>query len=185
MARVIIEVPNAELPDLLRVPEIVSLLGAGRVSVQADQPQLQPAVFPPARQESAPSTRQEGREMFERRASERGFKIRPSGQSGVGDLVVDGPTSSRPVRLICSESPRISLRREWDEPASLTFAYVWLLPTCTRIFLMSYRDAAQVLGEKALKSPSFTDRGYYTTAVTPRRQQLMEPFEDRWDVFSS
>jgi len=185
MARVILEVPNAELANLLRLPEVVKLLGAGRVSVQTDQPQLQPAVSPATRQQTSPSTRQEGREMFERRASERGFKIRPSGQSGVGDLVVDGQVSSRPVRLICSESPRISLRTEWDKPADLTFAYIWLLPTCTRIFLMSYKDAAHVLGEKALKSLSFTNRGYYTTAVTPRRQRLMEPFEDRWDVFNS
>ena len=123
--------------------------------------------------------------MFERRVSERGFKIRPPGQSGIGDFVVDGRANSRPVRLICSESPRISLRTEWDEPADLIFAYIWLLPTCTRIFLMSYEDAAHVLGEKALKSPSFTKRGYYTTAVTPRRQRLMEPFEDRWNVFNS
>lgn len=123
--------------------------------------------------------------MFERRAGERGFKIRPSGQSGVGDLVVEGQISSKPVRLVCAESPRISLRTEWDEPADLTFAYIWLLPTGTRIFLMSYTDAAHVLGEKALKSPSFTNRGYYTTMVTPRRQRLMEPFEDNWDVFNS
>jgi hypothetical protein len=185
MARVIIEVPNAELPDLLRLPQVVRLLAAGRVSVQTAQPQLQADVPSGTRQEALPSTRQAGREMFERGASERGLKIRLSGQSSAGDLVVDGQASSRPVRLICSESPRISLRTEWDEPADVTLAYIWLLPTCTRIFLMSYRDAAHVLGEKALKSPSFTNRGYYTTAVTPKRQRLMEPFEDRWDVFNS
>jgi hypothetical protein len=50
---------------------------------------------------------------------------------------------------------------------------------------MSYRDAERILGEKALNSPSFTERGYYTTAVVPRREQLMEPFEDRWDTFNS
>jgi hypothetical protein len=175
MARVIIEVPSAELPDLLRLPEVVKLLDAGRVSIQPDQPQ-------PI---GSPSTREEGREMFKHRAGEAGFRIRPPSQSGVGDFVVDGQAGSRPVRLICSESPRISLRTEWAEPANLIFAYVWLLPMRARIFLMSYKDAAGVLGEKALKSPSFNKRGCYTTAVTPRRQHLMEPFEDRWDAFNS
>jgi hypothetical protein len=185
MAKVIIDVPNTELADLLRLPEVVKLLDAGRVSVQPDHPQLQSAVSPAKPQQTEPSTRQEGRETFERRASERGFKIRPSGQSGVGDFVVDGRAGSRPVRLVCSESPRISLRTEWGEPANLTLAYIWLLPNSNRIFLMSYMDAAHVLGEKALESPSFTKRGYYTTAINPGRQRLMERFEDRWDVFNS
>jgi hypothetical protein len=169
------DVTSAELPDLLRLPEVARLLDAGRLSIQPDQ--SQPV--------GSPSTRQEGREMFERRASERGLKVRTPSQSGVGDFVVDGHANSRPVRLICSESPRISLRKEWAEPADLIFAYVWLLPTRVRVFLMSYKEAARVLGEKALESASFRDNGYYTTACTPRRQQAMEPFEDRWDVFNS
>ena len=98
---------------------------------------------------------------------------------------MQGATNSRPVRLICSESPRISLRKDWTEPADLLCAYVWLLQSRARIFLMSYSEAARVLGDKALESPSFRNNGYYTTACTPRRQQAMERFEDRWDVFNS
>jgi hypothetical protein len=97
---------------------------------------------------------------------------------------VDGKVNARPVRLICSEGPRISLRKEWAEPHDLILAYVWLLPTRTRIFLMNYKEAAGVLGEKALESSSFKDNGYYTTACAPRRQNVMEPFEDRWGIFS-
>jgi hypothetical protein len=75
------------------------------------------------------------------------------------------------------------LRKEWKEPVDLLLVYVWLLPARTRIFLMSYKQAADVLGGKALGSSSFRDGGYYTTVCTPGRQQAMESFEDRWDVF--
>jgi hypothetical protein len=168
------DVTSAELPELLRLPELARLLDAGRLSIQPDQPQ-------PA---GSQSTRQEGREMFERRASERGFKVRTPSQAEEGDFVVVGQANSEPVRLICSESPRISLRKEWAGAADVILAYVWLLPTRTRIFLMKYKEAAGVLGEKALESASFRDNGYYTTACTPRRQQAMERFEDRWEIFS-
>jgi len=175
MARLILEVTSAELPDVLRLPEVAKLVDSGRVSIQPDEP-------PPS---GSPSTRQKGREAFEQRATQRGLRVRTSSQPGISDLLVDGPAGSRPVRLICSESPRISLRKEWAEPVNLIFAYIWLLPTRTRVFLMSYEDAASVLGEKALESSSFKNSGYYTTACTPRRQQVMERFEDRWDVFIS
>ena len=183
MAKVLIDVPNSELPGFLRVSEIVKFLEAGRVTIQSDHPLAAESSSP--RQEGLPSTRQEGREMFAQRATERGFKIRTPSTSDAGDFVVESESNFRPVRLVCSESPRISLRSEWAEPADLVFAYIWLLPTRTRIFLMCYEEAARILGEKALQSPSFTKRGYYTTAVTPRRQQQMEPFEDRWDAFNS
>ena len=175
VARMFINVTSAELSDLLRLAEVARLVDGGRVSIQPDEP-------PPS---GDPSTRQRGREIFERRATQRGLRVRTFSQPGVSDFVVDGPANPRPVRLICSESPRISLRKDWAEPADLICAYVWLLPTRTRIFLMSYKEAAGVLGEKALESSSFKDNGYYTTACTPRRRQAMEPFEDRWDVFST
>jgi hypothetical protein len=175
MARLILEVTSAELPDLLRLPEVAKLVDAGRVSIQPEEPPSS----------GDPSTRQKGREIFERRATQRGLRVRTFSQPGVSDFVVYGPANSRPVRLICSESPRISLRKEWAEPADLICAYVWLLPTRTRVFLLSYEDAASVLGGKALESSSFKNSGYYTTACTPRRQQVMERFEDRWDVFTS
>jgi hypothetical protein len=174
VAKVIIDVTGAELPDLLRLPEVARLVDAGRVSIQRDDP--------PASDDL--STRQRGRESFERRATQRGLQVRTFSQPGVSDFIVEGPAISRPVRLICSESPRVSLRKEWAEPTGLICAYVWLLPTRTRIFLMSYKEAAGVLGEKALESSSFKDNGYYTTACTPRRQQAMERFEDRWEIFS-
>ncbi len=167
-------VTSAELPDLLRLQEVARLVDAGRVSIQPDEP-------PPSGDQS---TRQKGRETFEQRATQRGLRVRTFSQPGVSDFVVDGPANSRPVRLICSESPRISLRRDWAEPADLVCAYVWLLPTRTRIFLLSYKEAAGVLGEKALESSSFKDNGYYTTACTPHRQQAMERFENRWEIFS-
>ena len=175
MAIVIINVPNRGLPDFLRSPEVSRFLDEGRVSIQPDQ--QQPV--------GSPSTRQKGREMFEGRASERGLKVRTPPQPGVGDFIIDGQAGSRLVRLVCSESPRISLRKEWAEPAKLILAYVWALPTRTRIFLMGYQEVEQFLGDKALNSPSFKNRKYYTTAVPPRRQQVMEHFEDRWDVFNS
>jgi hypothetical protein len=173
MIKLILEVTSAELPDLLRVPKIAELLEAGRAAIQADNPQPL----------GDSSTRQRGRAAFERRATEKGLKARISAQSGGSDLVVDGPSSQRLVRLICSESPRISLRKEWAKPAELVCAYVWLLPTRSRIFLMTYKEAAEVLGEKALASPSFRDHHYYTTVVTTRRQQVMEGYEDRWEIF--
>lgn len=166
-------ITSAELADLLRLPEVARLLEAGRLSIQPDQPHSVGSL----------STRQEGREVFERRAQERGLKIRPPLQSEAGDFVVIGQANPRTVRLICSESPRISLRKEWAKPADLILAYVWLLPTRKRIFLMSYQEAADILGERALESASFRDNGYYTTACTPRRQQAMERFEDRWEIF--
>lgn len=175
MPKLILEVTSAELPDLLRLPEVARLLDAGRASVQPDTP------MPTAES----STRQRGREIFERRATEHGLKVSSFSQPGVSDFIIEGAANSRPVRLICSESPRISLRKDWEEPAHLVCAYVWLLPSRTRIFLMSYREAAGILGEKALDSLSFKDNGYYTTVCTPRRQQVMEYFEDRWDVFNS
>ena len=175
MLKLVLEVTSAELPELLRLPEVARLLDAGRASVQPDNP------VPTAES----STRQKGREIFERRATQHGLKVRTLSQPGVSDFVVDGPANFRPVRLVCSESPRISLREEWGKTANLVCAYLWLLPTRTRIFLLSYQEVADVLGEKALKSPSFSGNGYYTTACTPRRQQTMEPFEDHWDVFNS
>jgi len=175
MLKLVLEVTSAELPDLLRLPDVARLLDAGRASVQPDNPL--PTV------ES--STRQKGRESFERRATQHGLRVSTFSQPGVSDFIVEGATKSRPVRLICSESPRISLRKDWAEPADLLCAYVWLLPSRTRVFLMSYSEASGVLGDKALDSSSFKDNGYYTTACTPRRQQAMERFEDRWDVFNS
>ena len=172
MAKLVLEVTSAELPDLLRLPEVARLVDVGRVSIQPDDPPTS----------GDPSTRQKGREAFEQRAIQRGLGVRTSSQPGVTDFVVDGPAKSRPVRLVCSESPRVSLRKEWADTADLICAYVWLLPARTRIFLMSYKEAAGVLGDNALKSPSFRDNGYYTTACTPRRQQAMERFEDRWEV---
>lgn len=168
------DVTSAELPDLLRLPEVARLLDTGRLSIQPDH----------AEPVGSPSTRQLGREMFERRAVERGFSTRAPSQSGGGDFIVDGRAKSKGVRLICSESARISLRRDWAETADLILAYVWLLPTRTRIFLMSYQDAAGVLGDKALDSSSFKNNGYYTTACTSRRQQTIERFEDHWEIFS-
>lgn len=174
MLKLILEVTGAELPDLLRLPEVARLLEEGRASVQPGN------ALPTADS----STRQKGREIFERRATQHGLRVTTVSQSGVSDFIVEGAANSRSARLICSESPRISLRKDWAEPAELICAYVWLLPSRTRIFLMSYGEAAGVLGEKALESPSFRDNGYYTTACTPRRQQAMESFEDRWDVFN-
>ena len=175
MPKLVIEVTSAELPDLLRLPEVARLLDAGRVSIQPGNP--------PPTDES--STRQKGRDLFERRATQHGLRVSTFSQPGVSDFIVQGATNSRPVRLICSESPRISLRKDWTEPADLLCAYVWLLQSRKRVFLMSYSEAAGILGDKALESPSFRENGYYTTDCTPRRQQAMERFEDRWDVFNS
>ena len=175
MTKLVLEVTSAELLDLLRLPDVARLLDAGRASVQPDNPLVS----------VESSTRQRGRETFERRATQHGLHVRTFSQPGVSDFIVEGAKSSRPVRLICSESPRISLRKDWAQPSDLLCAYVWLLPSRTRIFLMSYSEAAGVLGDKALESPSFKDSGYYTTACTPRRQQAMERFEDQWDVFNS
>jgi hypothetical protein len=171
----ILAVTSTELPDLLRLPEVAKLVDAGRVSIQPDEP-------PPV---GDSSTRQKGCDSFMQRATQRGLRVRTTSQVGVSDLIVAGPQNSRPVRLICSESPRISLRKEWAEPANLICAYVWLLPARTRVFLMSYHEVANVLGEKALASSSFSDNGYYTTVCTPSRQQAMERFEDRWEIFGS
>jgi hypothetical protein len=85
--------------------------------------------------------------------------------AGAGDFIVDGTGNPVPVRLICSESP---LRKEWEEPADLLLAYVWLLPARTRIFLMSYKEAAAVLGGKALGSSSFR-----MLATTPPSARLV------------
>jgi hypothetical protein len=175
VAKLIFDVTSVELPDLLRLPEVARLVDAGRVSIQPDD--RQPS--------DDSSTRQRGREAFEGRATQRGLRVRNFPQPGVSDFIVDGLANSKSVRLICSEAPRISLRKEWAEQADLICAYVWLLPGRTRIFLMNYSEAAEVLGSKALESPSFRDNGYYTTACTPRRQRVIEGFEDRWEVFQS
>jgi len=150
-------------------------MDTGRASIQPSNP----PTF------GGPSTRQRGRELFERLATEHGLRVSTFSQPGVSDFIVQGATNSRPVQLICSESPRISLRTEWKEPANLVCAYVWMMQSRARIFLMSYSEAAGVLGDKALESLSFRNNGYYTTACTPRRQQAMECFEDRWDLFNS
>ena len=173
MIKLIINATSKELPDLLRLPEIARLVDNGRVSIQSDH-------VPPA---DDLSTRQRGREVFEQRAREHGLEVEATAQPGVTDLLVGGASGSRPVRLICSESARLSLRKEWGNSADLILAYVWVLPAHPRVFLMSYDEAAGVLGESALKSPSFENNGYYTTACTPRRQRAMERFEDRWEVF--
>lgn len=173
--KIILDVTSSELVGLLQLAEFAKLLDGGRASIQRDEgPSL-----------SSSSTRQKGRERFEQRATQRGLQVQNSSQPGVSDFMISGPANPRPVRLICSEAPRISLRREWDQPANLICAYVWIQPSRTRIFLMTYQEAAGVLGEKALESNSFTENGYYTTACTPRRQQSMGVFEDRWDVFNS
>lgn len=173
MIRLIINATSAELPDLLRLPEIARLVDNGRVSIQSDN-------VPPA---DDLSTRQRGRVVFEQRAREHGLEIQATTQPGVTDLLVGGASGYRPVRLICSESARLSLREEWGKSADLILAYVWVLPARPRVFLMSYGEAADVLGESALKTPSFETNGYYTTACTPRRQRAMEHFEDRWEIF--
>jgi hypothetical protein len=175
MPKLVIEVSGAELPDLLRLPDIVRLLDAGRVSVLPDEV--------PKREES--STRQKGREFFERRVREHGLGLSKFSDPGVIDFMVQGSSGVRPVRLICSENPRISLRKEWVEEAGLICAFIWLLPSRSRVFLMTCNEVKAVLGDRATRSPSFADNGYYTTVCTPSKQQLMERFEDHWDVFSS
>jgi hypothetical protein len=176
MLKLIVTVTSAELPEILRLPEISRLVDAGRVSFQADE------VVPAIRDSS---TRQKGRETFEERATKCGLRVRTAPQPGPGDFIVEGQGRTVSVRLVCSESPRISLRREWEEPIDLFLAYVWVLSARTRIFLMSYKEAADILGGKALSSPSFKDDGYYTTVCSPGRQQTMESFEDRWNVLGA
>lgn len=171
--RIGLDLDASELSDLLRIPEFAELWDAGRISVL---------------KENSPnsiegSTRQRGREYFERKVLEHGFRIRAIAEAAVSDFEVESVRRSRPVRLVCSESPRISLRKEWGQVPNLVCAFVWVLTDRTRIFLMSYEEAAQILGAKALGSPSFKERHFYTTVVTPRRQQAMDPFEDRWQIF--
>jgi len=176
MAKItIMDVTSADLTDLLGLPVIARLMDDGRVSIQPDD-------SPVSADQS--STRQKGRETFEQRARQHGLVVKTSSQPGGSDFVVSGPGSAKPVRLICSESPRISLREEWAETPDLVCAYVWLLAARTRIFLMRYKEAKDVLGDKALGTESFTKHGYYTTACTARRQHAMEPFEDRWQIFT-
>ena len=179
MVKLILSLTSGELPEILRLPEVSKLVDAGRVSIQADEQSTDRS------SSSDSSTRRRGHETFEERATKRGLRVRTAPQAGPADFLVDGLASPVPVRLICSESPRISLRKEWEAPGDLLLAYVWLLPARTRIFLMSYKEAAGVLGGKALASPSFRDAGYYTTICTPGRQHSMERFEDRWDVFGT
>jgi hypothetical protein len=176
MAKIIMDVSSADLVDLLGLPVIARLMDDGRVSIQPDD-------LPVIADQS--STRQKGRETFERRARQHGLIVKTFSQPGVSDFVVNGPANTKPVRLICSESPRISVRREWAETSDLVCAYVWLLPAGTRIFLMSYEEVTEILGDKAMGTDSFKDNGYYTTACTTRRQHAMEPFEDRWQIFNS
>jgi len=86
MLKLVLEVTSAELPDLLRLPDVARLLDAGRASVQPDNPL--PTV------ES--STRQKGRESFERRATQHGLRVSTFSQPGVSDFIVEGATKSRP-----------------------------------------------------------------------------------------
>ena len=180
MPKLVLHVTSAEMPDLLRLPELAKLLDGGHVSIQPDNP------LPTAEstRQKGRSTRQKGREIFEHRATQHGLRVSTYSQPGVSDFIVESTAITRPVRLICSESPRISLRKDWNEPADLLCAFVWLLPSRTRIFVMNYAEVAGILGEKALDSPSFRNDRYYTTVCTPRRQKAMESFEDRWDVFN-
>jgi len=177
MPKLILEITSGELAELLRLPAISSLLDSGRASVQPDSPL-------PA-ESSEMSTRQRGRELFDHRAGSFGLRVRMSIESGAADVIVESNVKITPVRLICSESPRLSLRADWSKTPKLICAYIWLLPSGSRVFFMTYQEVAAVLGKQALESPSFAKNGYYTTACTPRRQQAMEPFEDRWHIFSA
>jgi len=174
MVKLILSVSSLELPDILRLPAITRLVDAGRVSIQTEEQFGQRALS------AEGTTRQRGKDAFEERAAKHGIDVRTPAELGSADYEIVGPAGARPVRLICSEGARISLRREWAEPVGLVLAYVWLLPGRTRIFLMTFQEASDVLGRRALASSSFRDSGYYTTVCTAWREQAMERFEDRW-----
>lgn len=129
------------------------------------------------------STRNRGYAIFERRAIENGLTVRRSHNSEAGDFIVTTDSTARPVRLVCSESPRISLKRESSQPANLVLTYLWVLSESNnRIFLMTYADAAAILGN-ALKTDSFITNGYYTSKCSRNHQRMMNSYEDRWEIF--
>ena len=129
------------------------------------------------------STRSRGCMVFERQTREEGLAVRRSDNPKAGDFIVTAHGTSRPVQLICSESPRISLRREWSQPPNLVLAYIWVLSEDhNRIFLMTYTDAAAILGD-ALQTDSFVTGGYYTSKCSRDHQRVMSSYEDRWEIF--
>src|ERR1035438_8092590 len=116
MVKLILSLTSGELPEILRLPKVSKLVDAGRVSIQADEQSTDRS------SSSDSSTRRRGHETFEERATKRGLRVRTAPQAGPADFLVDGSASPVPVRLICSESPRISLRKEWEAPGDLLLA---------------------------------------------------------------
>src|SRR5216684_2407998 len=121
------------------------------------------------------STRSRGQMLFENQASGNAVDFRRSHKSEAGDYIAGLGVRQRPVRIVSSEVPRISLKREWSKTPEALLAYTWVPSDGTRgrVFLMGYADAKDILGEAAMQSDAFMEAGFYTTICTRNQLERM------------
>ena len=128
-----------------------------------------------------------GTVTFEAELIRQGFEVaKPRRDRGI-DLIIytDNPTEpfrAVPMQLKVSSDAAFSLDRKYAQFNRLVLVYVWHIHAQPRFFCMTYQEAAAVIGEKSLKTPSWIERGYYSmSTVSKEKRQLLDQYEHRWD----
>jgi hypothetical protein len=177
--KITLELSAEQLAQLLAIPAFSQIIESTGMQVDSGAGTL------PKSEYMAPtsSTRDRGVSEFVREAENRGYSVRRTPE-GEADLILEARGQSWPVVVASSQSPRISIRREWDHTSRLVIALVWT-PSETagsRMFLLRFADLATILA-KAMKTESYLKLGFYTTICTPAGAEKLRPFENRWSAF--
>jgi hypothetical protein len=177
--KIYLNVTPQQLARLLAVNEFAEIAEAGGMSVEPDL-ELSAIDRP---QNALGSTRERGMAEFIRQAEQNGLRIRRT-PGRTGDVIVVAGKREWPVQVVCSESPRLSIRSQWGEPPDLVVTFVWVPATSdpVRILMLRFPELAQVLGS-ALNTDSYRKHNFYTTACPPSRIESLSPYINRWRVF--
>jgi hypothetical protein len=128
-----------------------------------------------------------GTSLLEAELVRNGFEVaHPNRDRGIDLLIYrdapDRPFAAVPVQIKASTSERFDLDSKYGKFFGLVFAYIWNVNGQPQIFLLTYAEAFNLLGD-ARKTKSWTEKGYYawTNFVSADRKKKLGQFADRWD----
>ena len=95
----------------------------------------------------------------------------------VGDLGI----RALPLQLKCASAETFSLDRKY-QGRGIPLAYVWNVMTVPSVYFLTFDEASDALGAKALGTASWRDGGKYAiTSVGQGLRLRLKPFLDRWE----
>jgi len=130
-----------------------------------------------------------GTSLLEAELVRHGFEVaHPRRDRGIDLLVYrDEPNrafAAVPVQIKASSGERFDLDRKYERlaAAGLVLVYIWKIDERPQFFLLTYKDALDVLGD-AQKTTSWIKNGYYafTNFVSVERKEKLRHFENQWD----